>query len=155
MVGNPAGDNIGIDANEIMARNNGAVADLYLQVEGGKLGIGTSTIPDAYIMAVDGAVRTKEIVVETGWSDYVFEDDYDLRSLDEVAAFIEDNGHLPDVPTAEDVEANGVPVGEMSSTLLRKIEELTLYMLELDREVKDLRERNSKLEAGVCEEVRP
>lgn len=108
------------------------------------LGIGTTNL-GTYRLAVDGSIRSKEIVVETGWSDFVFEPDYPLRPLAEVSAFIAAHGHLPDVPGAAEVAANGVPVGEMTSTLLRKVEELTLYLLALDREVQDLRAENARL----------
>mgnify|MGYP000748724498 CR=1 FL=1 len=79
-------------------------------------------------------IRTTEIVVETGWADFVFEDDYQLRSLEEVESYIAENGHLPDVPSAQHVEENGVTVGEMEATLLQKVEELTLYMIELKKQ---------------------
>ncbi len=102
------------------------------------LGIGT-TVVDGYRLSVNGTVRAKEIVVEAGWADYVFEDDYRLRPLEEVASFIAQNGHLPDVPSAAEVEEKGVALGEMESTLLRKVEELTLYVLELHREIESLR----------------
>lgn len=100
----------------------------------GCVGIGTTSPSSSYKLSVNGKIRAKEIVVETGWADYVFEQDYNLRSLNEVESFIAKNGHLPDVPSAKDVEKNGVTVGEMEATLLRKIEELTLYMIEMKKE---------------------
>ena len=69
----------------------------------------------------------------------MFEDDYDLWSLKEVEAYIEENGHLPDIPSAKEVEENGVKVGEMEAKLLQKIEELTLYVIALKKEVEELK----------------
>ncbi len=82
----------------------------------------------------------KEIVVTTDenyWSDYVFEDGYQLRSLKEVEQFISTNGHLPDVPSAKEVTENGQDLGRMDAILLRKIEELTLYIIELEKRLND------------------
>lgn len=100
----------------------------------GAVGIGTTTPSSTYKLSVSGKIRAKEIVVETGWADFVFEEGYDLKSLDEVETFIEDNGHLPDVPSAKQIENNGVSVGEMEAVLLQKVEELTLYMIEMKKQ---------------------
>lgn len=113
------------------------------------VGIGTQE-PGDYRLAVNGAIRAKEIVVETGWSDFVFEPDYDLATLPEVEAHIRAHGHLPDIPSAAEVEQNGVKVGEMESKLLRKIEELTLHMIAMDKRMKELEERNAQLVAQSC-----
>ncbi|WDI31666.1 hypothetical protein PUV54_00500 [Hyphococcus flavus] len=101
------------------------------------VGIGTQN-PGSYKLAVNGKIRAKEIVVETGWSDFVFEDDYVLRPLSEVKSFIEDNGHLPDVPSAKTIESEGVSLGENQAVLLRKIEELTLYTIALEERLAEL-----------------
>lgn len=82
-------------------------------------------------MRVQGSLR----VVQNAWPDYVFEDGYDLKSLKEVKAFIDAHGHLPDIPSAREVQADGVDVGEINAALLRKIEELTLHVIELRDEV--------------------
>ena len=98
----------------------------------GKVGIGINNPTNA--LDVNGTVHAKEILVDlNGWPDYVFEDGYELRPLNEVAAYISDNGHLPDVPSAKDVHEKGVNLGQMDANLLRKIEELTLYMIELEK----------------------
>lgn len=89
-------------------------------------------------LSVDGKIVAKEIVVTTDeaeWSDYVFDDDYKLRPLNEVELFIEANGHLPDVPSAKEVGCEGQDLGEMNAILLRKIEELTLYVIELEKKL--------------------
>lgn len=113
--------------------DNGASSLMTIH-NNGSVGIGTDNSSNTYKLMVNGKIRAKEIKVETGWADYVFEDDYELNSLDEVATYIDTNGHLPNVPSAADVEANGVNLGEMDSILLRKIEELTLYMIDLKKE---------------------
>ncbi|MBD1261609.1 hypothetical protein HZY62_13475 [Maribacter polysiphoniae] len=105
------------------------------QVINGNLGIGT-TNPGSYKLAVKGKIRAEEIKVESGWADYVFKDDYYLPTLEEVEKHINEKGHLINIPSAEEVEANGIELGEMNKLLLEKIEELTLYVLELKNENK-------------------
>jgi len=114
----------------------------------GNVGIGT-TDPGNYKLAVNGTIRAKEIKVETGWADFVFEEDYLLRSLNEVEQYINAHKHLPDIPSAAEVAENGVPLGEISSKLLQKIEELTLYMIALEKENKKLQEEMKVLKAIV------
>ncbi|GMN06252.1 hypothetical protein MTsPCn5_16410 [Croceitalea sp. MTPC5] len=98
-------------------------------------GVGIGTIdPDGYKLAVKGKIRAEEIKVETGWADYVFKEDYDLPTLDEVEKHIKEKGHLINIPSAKEVEENGVQLGEMNKLLLEKIEELTLYVIELKKE---------------------
>ncbi len=110
----------------------------------GNVGIGTSSPSNE--LDVKGTIRAEEVIVQTGWSDFVFEDDYQLRTLDEVAGFIAENGHLPEIPSAKEVAANGVTLGQMNAGLLQKLEELTLYLLDLQDQNRDLLERVKKLE---------
>ena len=113
------------NSGDILFNNTGAFG----------VGMGTTAIPSGVKMAVNGKINCKEVEVTiTGWSDYVFAKDYNLRTLEEVEAYIKENKHLPDVPSEKEVLENGVNVGEMNSTLLKKIEELTLYMIELKKE---------------------
>jgi hypothetical protein len=100
----------------------------------GNLGIGT-TNPGIYKLAVKGKIRAEEIKVETGWADYVFKEGYDLPTLEEVEQHIKETGHLINIPSAKEVEENGIELGEMNKLLLEKIEELTLYVIELKKEV--------------------
>ncbi|MDN5215690.1 hypothetical protein QQ020_26670 [Fulvivirgaceae bacterium BMA12] len=116
----------------------------------GNTGIGTFNLA-GYKLAVNGRIRAKEVKVETGWSDFVFEDDYELPTLAEVEAFIKANKHLPEIPSAKEVEENGVELGKMDSKLLQKIEELTLYIIEQhkrieaqDKRIRQLEEANRK-----------
>ena len=76
------------------------------------------------------------------WPDYVFEEDYTLRPLSEVEAFIAANNHLPDVPSQTEIETNGAELGEMNRILLQKIEELTLYIIEQDKRIQELENKN-------------
>ncbi|MEO1050054.1 MAG: hypothetical protein AAFX87_05495 [Bacteroidota bacterium] len=114
----------------------------------GNFGIGTTN--PTYKLSVNGTIRAKEVIVETGWSDFVFEEDYRLRTLKEVEAYINENGHLPEIPSAKEVEENGVKVGEMESKLLQKIEELTLYLIEKEKQIeklsKDMAEQQRMIE---------
>ncbi len=88
----------------------------------------------SYKLDVEGKVRANEIVVNTSGADYVFESGYDLRTLKEVEDFIDEKGHLPGIPSAEEMQAKGMAVGELNTKLLEKVEELTLYVIELKRE---------------------
>ena len=100
-----------------------------------KVGIGTAY--PMYKLSVRGNIGCSELIIEdvTGWSDFVFEPDYKLMTLKELKAYIQKNKHLPEIPTAEEVEENGVSVGEMNAKLLQKIEELTLYIIQLENRV--------------------
>ena len=107
----------------------------------GKVGIGTID-PGAYKLAVNGKIKTREVVVSVlAWSDYVFEDDYDLKSLEEVEKYIKENKHLPGIPTEKEVKEKGLSVGDMQAKLLEKIEEMTLYIINLKKENKELENR--------------
>ena len=103
--------------------------------------IGTSSYQDGvdiYRLSVNGKVRAESVKVYTNWADFVFESDYNLPTLSEVESYIDQNGHLKDIPSAEEVEQNGIELGEMNKLLLQKIEELTLYLIEKDKEIKTL-----------------
>jgi hypothetical protein len=101
------------------------------------IGIGTKS--PAFKLDVNGTIRAKEIKVEAQTADFVFEPEYQLRSLDEVESFILDNKHLPDIPSAAAMEEKGVNLAEMNKLLLMKVEELTLYMIELRNEINALK----------------
>lgn len=113
------------------------------------IGIGTETPDPRFSLSVNGPIRSKEVRVETAWSDYVFLDSYGLRTLADVEEYINKNKHLPDVPSAAEVEKNGVKIGETSALLLKKIEELTLYLIQKDKEVHTLQRRLDELEEGA------
>ena len=109
----------------------------------GNIGMGTET-PDAKL-AVNGLIHTKEVKVDLlGWPDYVFESNYNLPSLSEVEKQIAINGHLKDIPSAKEVENNGVKLGEMNKLLLQKVEELTLYLIEMNKELQTVKSQLKK-----------
>ncbi len=114
---------------------------------GGNVGIGTNnfstqaTTPtnssqnNYYKLAVNGSVRAKEVMVELNWADYVFSKEYQLKSLKEVEQYINQNGHLPGVPSAKVVENQQVGLGELAKIQQEKIEELTLYIIALSKQL--------------------
>ena len=107
------------------------------------VGIGTTT-PN-YLLDVNGTIRAKEILVNSGSADFVFVEDYNLRSLKEVQQFIIENGHLPEIQSAEQMEKNGVSVNELQIKLLQKIEELTLYLILQEQTIQDLQQQVEQL----------
>lgn len=111
--------------------------------QGGNVGIGT-TNPDGWKLAVNGKIRAKEVKVQTGWADFVFEENYDLPSLKEVEEHITEKGHLKDIPSAREVEENGILLGQMDSKLLQKIEELTLYTIQQEKKIQSLEQKVEK-----------
>jgi hypothetical protein len=103
----------------------------------GSVGIGTSNPQNK--LDVNGTIHAKEFKASLdGWSDYVFENGYKLLSLNEVEKYIEANKRLPDIPSAAEVKDDGVNLGEMNALLLKKVEELTLYVIELNKEISKL-----------------
>ena len=105
----------------------------------GNIGIGTST-PDNKLDVL-GVIRANEVIVETGWADYVFQDDYKLKPLSEVEAFIKENKHLPSVPSAVKIQDKGAHVAELMTKMMEKTEELTLYSIEQKKEIDELKRR--------------
>jgi hypothetical protein len=100
----------------------------------GDMGIGTSDTK-GYKLAVNGNIRAKEVKVEAAnWPDFVFSKDYVLPTLTETEKHIREKGHLPGIPSASEVEKNGIELGDMNKKLLQKIEELTLYLIEMKKE---------------------
>lgn len=118
--------------NDLDIRSTNTVgSQLYLNTSG-NVGIGTASPTEK--LSVKGKIRAQEIKVETAnWPDYVFAKDYQLPSLQETERHIKDKGHLPGIPSAEEVKANGVDLGEMNTKLLKKIEELTLHLINLEK----------------------
>ncbi len=148
--GSTTGTNIVIDDNEIMARDNGATAPLHLQHSGGNIimcnpsgqvSIGIITPATGYLLSVDGKAMFEEVRVELSgsWPDYVFQDNYAMRSLDELRHFIDVNGHLPGMPSAAKVATEGHHIGEVQKALVEKTEEHTLYILQLKQEIEELK----------------
>lgn len=120
----------------------------YLAV--GDFGAGTPmSIPSGYRLVVQDGIITEKVKVavrnQTDWADYVFEPNYSLMPLNEVEQFVKENKHLPNVPSAEEMVEKGVEVGQTSKMFMEKIEELTLYMIELKKEIEALKAENAKL----------
>jgi hypothetical protein len=109
----------------------------------GRVGIGTAN--PTYPLSVNGQIQAKEIRVETGWSDYVFDRKYKLPSLNEVEKYIQQYQHLPGIPSAEEISKNGLPVAEVNTKMMAKIEELTLYLIELKKIVEKQEKQIAKL----------
>ena len=109
-----------------------------------------NTMTDISLAVNGGALFTSATVkLNSNWPDYVFAKDYDLLSLDEVEKYIEEEGHLPHIPSAKEVHNSGVNLGEMDGNLLRKIEELTLYSIEQNKKIKSQTQRIEKMEQIV------
>ncbi len=114
----------------------------------GNVGIGTNS-PGTFKLAVEGKVGAREVQVllTNPWPDYVFKPEYKLMSLEELQLYIATNKHLPEIPSADEVKINGHKLGEMDVLLLKKVEELTLYMIELKNENAALIKRIETLES--------
>ncbi|MCE9538483.1 MAG: hypothetical protein K8R85_04590 [Bacteroidetes bacterium] len=114
----------------------------------GNMGIGTNLTnnTDNYKLSVNGTIRAKEIVVETGWSDFVFAPSYKLLPLTELEKFIQTNNHLPNIPSAQEISTTGLKVAETQTIMMQKIEELTLYIIEQNKKLIELQAKIAKLE---------
>jgi hypothetical protein len=130
-----------ITGNRIQNTNTGAVIIGALN---------TTNLPGNYKLYVKDGIMAEEVKIAvqgtSDWADYVFASNYKLRPLSEVENFVKTNKHLPEVPSAEEVVKNGVNVVKMEAKLLEKIEELTLYMIELKKENDHLKKRLEKVE---------
>lgn len=113
--------------------------------------VNTSTVISDYALAVNGnAIFNKaKVKLYANWPDYVFSPEYKLTPLKEVESYLFKNNHLPDVKTAAEIEKNGIDLGETQTILLKKIEELTLYMIDLNKKVEQLTIENNSLRNKV------
>ena len=104
--------------------------------------IGILTQNPQYALDVNGIIRATEVKIEiSSGSDFVFRPDYDLMPLSEVESFVKENQHLPEIPSEKEMIENGVSINEMQIKLLQKVEELTLYVIEQDKQNKKLQEQ--------------
>ncbi len=158
---NGAEINIGVDASSVgwtgstnatdFAIKTGGTDRLHINYSTGNVGIGT-TNPGTYKLAVNGTVKVKEIVASTqGWPDFVFDENYQPTQLAELEQFIKANKHLPDLPSAKEINDNGVQLGEMQAKLLQKFEEMTLYMIELQKQNEALKQNVAELKRMISE----
>ncbi|MFH6986031.1 hypothetical protein [Marinoscillum luteum] len=110
------------------------------------IAIGRPDIIDDYLLTVEGKILSQEVkVTMDGWSDFVFDDNYKLLTLEEMEQYITENGHLPEIPSETEVLQSGIHLGEMNAKLLQKIEELTLHMIEMNKQIQQLKVENQTL----------
>lgn len=117
----------------------GSNSPLILQQSTGNVGIGTTNPTKK--LSVNGTILAKEVIISAKanyWPDYVFAENYQLKSLGSVKSFIDDNKHLPNIPSAEQIEENGISLGEIQKLQMEKIEELFLHIIKLEERIKTL-----------------
>ncbi len=122
--------------------------DVYYANPDGRVGIGTSNLSAA--LTVNGHIHTKEVRVYTdAGADFVFDENYDLPNIDELEAFITKNKHLPDIPSEKEMIEEGLHLGEMDIKLLQKVEELTLYIISMNKKLDALSAENEELRKKI------
>ena len=126
-------------SNDLMAFGRGSTPNSLFATSDGKFGVGITNPSEK--LHVNGNIRATAPI----WADFVFESEYKLRTLEEVEQHINEKGHLPGIPSEAEVTENGINLGEMDAKLLQKIEELTLYLIEQNKEIKELRQEVSAL----------
>jgi hypothetical protein len=126
-------------------------AQLVMSINNGGVAVGIETVPTGYKFAVNGAAiaTSMKVKLQAYWPDFVFEKDYKLPTIAEVKNYIDKNQHLPDMPSASDVHANGLDLGEMNRLLLKKVEELTLYVIEQQGRIEDLNKKVLELQINA------
>ena len=138
---------IGIPDPTVSLDVNGTIRADSLLITNGNVGIGTDNPQNK--LDVNGTIRAKEILVESNWADFVFKRNYKLPTLREVEEHIKEKGTLPNVPSEEEVKANGISVGKTNALLLQKIEELTLYVIQqqkaMEQQQKEIEELKLKI----------
>ncbi len=127
------------DSTALRIRNSSS-DPLLLVRDDGTVGIGISNPNTLYKLDVAGIIHTCEVLVDnTTCPDYVFDKDYKLTSLKDLDNYIKKNHHLPDIPSAKIISSNGMNLGEMNNSLLRKVEEQTLYIINLQKQIDELK----------------
>jgi hypothetical protein len=146
--GSPATDTfkMSVDTGSIVLDSGGST-DQFILTHSGNVGIGTTS--PSQKLSVNGTIQAKEVIVQTGWSDYIFDESYKLKALSEVEAYVKTEKHLPGIPSAKEVAEHGVSMGEMQSKLLAKIEELTLHQIEQEKQLAMLQGENANLRGRI------
>jgi len=142
-----SGNNLTNGTENYMSKytSNGSLGNSIVFDNGTNVGIGTAN-PQS-LLAVAGTITAEKLkVTQSDWSDYVFDSTYSLPRLTEVEKYIQQNKHLPDVPSAKEVEQNGIDIGNNQSALLKKIEELTLYSIQQNKQLQDQAQKLKELE---------
>ncbi|HQX73769.1 MAG TPA: hypothetical protein PK298_12745 [Chitinophagaceae bacterium] len=136
------GTNSGNTAGKFVIRTNGG--DRVFVDESGNVNIGSQTDAPGYKLRVDGKMICEEVKVKlsTAWPDYVFDDKHKLMTIGELSQFIRQNKHLPNIPSAKEIESNGMEVGDMQKRMMEKIEELTLYIISLQQQIDNLKKES-------------
>lgn len=144
LIGRPGGSSLIIQTPSSDIRMYGIGGKPFLIPEGN---VCIGCYLPTHKLSVNGTIKAREILVSTqNWADYVFEDGYYLMPLIDLEKFINANGHLPNIPSASKIESGGIPVGDMQRLQMEKIEELTLHLIEKDKEINDLKTRMENLE---------
>lgn len=128
---------------------NNATDAIVLGNANARVGIGINSPDVAYKLDVCGKIRAKEIRVQTGWCDFVFAKDYRLMPLTQLAQYIEQNKHLPNIPPASTVETEGIELADMTARIMQKVEELTLYIIEQQKQIEELKQQNTQLQGQI------
>ncbi len=141
--------NTRLQANNVLAINSGG-ANLMMVKADGSVGIGTIDTR-GYKLAVNGSAIFTKVKVKSysAWPDFVFHEDYRLRPLSQLEQFIKTNKHLPEMPSADEVEKEGQDLAEINRKLLQKVEELTLYIIEQNKKNEQLETRLKQVEERV------
>jgi hypothetical protein len=158
------------DTSLVIWSNSNANNYLVLQPSWGNTGVGTYTpnakfhvngaqligsnssrIATGFALSVDGTIMSEgnTVLNSTSWPDYVFEKDYKLMPLDELEKKIEELNHLPNIPSAEEIQKKGIDLGPMATKLVEKVEELTLYLIQMKKENNELKTRLEKVEKTI------
>lgn len=127
----------------------GGTQALFINSDG-NITVGTSrTFSTDFLMSVDGNMRARSIRVNSDyWADYVFDSTYNLMPLAQLEEYVTTEGHLPDVPTEAEVCEDGIDLATMNAQLLKKVEELTLYMIEMNKRIKELEKQLQETQTG-------
>lgn len=135
----------GYSGGSLATNTGGTTKNILIWKEDGSVGIGTDKTA-GFKLSVEGKIRAREIEVNADtWADYVFAKNYNLMPLEDLENFINTKNHLPNIPTAKEVTENGLNLGEMQIKQMEKIEELTLYLLEIKKQLDMVKEENKEL----------
>jgi hypothetical protein len=136
--------------DNINCNPGGLCHNRFTIMDNGNVGIGTNNT-GSFRLAVEGTIGAREVRVTNAspWPDYVFKRNYNLKNLYALESYIKKNNHLPNIPSAQEVKDNGIELGQMSAKLLEKIEELTLHVIELRKDLDKVKAENVALKSAL------